>query len=388
MSVQRNIKVLAWFNFFTDFRFYNPVAILYFAHITGSYALGMSVFSVVYISSAVFELPTGILSDYIGRRNTAVLGAFSSVLYAILYAIGGSFAMLAIGAIFEGLSRSFYSGNNNALLHDSLKELNKENDYHTYLGKTSSSGQVALGVSGLLGGVIAYFSFSLVFWLSVIPQLICLVLSFGLVESKIFSRQSGNIYAHLADALYLFKTNTRLRMLAITSIIKFGLSESTWQFQAAFYKMVWPVWAIGMAKTLSNIGAALSFYFSGKLINRFGALPLLMFDSIYSRIVNVIALLFPSPFSPVLMSSNSFLYGSTEVSKNTLLQKEFTDKQRATMGSLISFGGSIFFAIFAYFLGYVGDKLGVINVFLLMQLFQFVPMFLYYRIFTNHSAKK
>jgi MFS family permease len=103
----RNIRILKWFNFFIDFRLYAPIAILYFSKVTGSFALGMSIFSITMIASALFELPTGIFSDKIGRRKTVILGATAAVLFSIFYAIGGSFWMIAIGAVFEGLSRSF-----------------------------------------------------------------------------------------------------------------------------------------------------------------------------------------------------------------------------------------------------------------------------------------
>ena len=119
--MHRNIKLLTWFNFFTDFKLYAPIAILYFTQITGSFALGMSIFSIAYVTSAIFEVPTGVLSDYIGRKRTVVFGALCSVLCVTLYAIGGSYWMLTLGALLQGLSRAFYSGNNDALLHDTLK---------------------------------------------------------------------------------------------------------------------------------------------------------------------------------------------------------------------------------------------------------------------------
>src|SRR3989344_6165866 len=118
--LHKNIRILKLFNFFTDFKLYAPVAIIYFAKVSGSFALGMSIFSIAMVSSALFEIPTGIFSDRIGRRKTVILGALAAVLYSVFYAIGISFWFLAAGAVFEGLSRSFYSGNNNALLYDTL----------------------------------------------------------------------------------------------------------------------------------------------------------------------------------------------------------------------------------------------------------------------------
>lgn len=219
MQLHKNIKILTWFNFFTDFKLYAPIAIIYFAKVTGSYALGMSIFSIATISSAIFEIPTGIFSDYIGRKKTVILGAIAASTYAIFYAIGGSFVILAIGAIFDGLSQSFYSGNNDALLHDTLSENKNEHQYDEFLGKISAMFQIALAVSAIVGSILANWSFAFIMWLSVIPQFLCLILSLFLIEPNIHSEKSNNIFDHLKDAAQNFSTNKKLRLLSITSIL-------------------------------------------------------------------------------------------------------------------------------------------------------------------------
>ena len=117
-SLPRNVRLLAWFNFFSDFRPYGPIAILYFVQVSGSYALGMSVWSVASLAQSLFEVPTGVFSDMIGRKKTMMCGAVASVLSLFMYAIGGSYIALLAGGVFEGLARAFYSGNNDAFLHD------------------------------------------------------------------------------------------------------------------------------------------------------------------------------------------------------------------------------------------------------------------------------
>src|SRR3989344_1207145 len=72
------------------------IFLMYLERITGSYALGMSIFSIIMIGSALFEVPTGIFSDFIGRRKTVILGAFAAVLYVTFYAIGTNYYILAI----------------------------------------------------------------------------------------------------------------------------------------------------------------------------------------------------------------------------------------------------------------------------------------------------
>jgi MFS family permease len=382
--MHKNIRWLAWFTFFTDFKLYSPVAIIYFSDVAGSYALGMSIFSVAMITSALLEIPTGVFSDFIGRRKTVILGAAAAVLYSIFYALGGSYGLLFIGTVFEGLARSFYSGNNDALLYDTLSETGEEHKYDEFLGKISSLFQVALAISAVLGGILAIWSFPLIMWLSVIPQMLCFVSALKLVEPKIHTSQSGNIYTHLKEAYRNFLSNKKLRLLSISSILGYSFGEAGYQFQSAFYHTLWPVWAIGIAKTLAHVGASVSFWVSGRSIKKFGGLRILLFDNLYTRIANTLATAFPTVLSPVLMSSTSMFFGVTTVAQNSLLQSEFTNEQRATMGSLNSFAGSIFFGVVAFLLGLTADKLTPAQAILFLQAFQVINIVLYWRLFRDH----
>lgn len=358
MLLRKNIKLLTWFNFFTDFKLYAPIAIIYFARVSHSFALGGAVFSIAYITSAILDVPTGIFADRIGRKKTMIVGAASAVLYALLYAIGINFWILAAGAFFEGISRAFYSGNNNALLHNVLADEGMEHEYHTYYGKLTSMFQIALGVSGLLGAVIANWSFPLIMWLSVVPQVICLFLSLQIIDSTRVIERTTSIMKDLKEGISAFFNNSNLRLLSITSIWGFASGETSYQFQAAFYNTVLPVWAIGIAKTLSNVGATIGFYFAGKVIKRYGNFKILFFGEIYSKFITLVSYIFATSLSPFLMSTTSFFYGTGSTAEGTLMQREFTDKQRATMSSLNSFAGSLFFGIFTFLVGLFADRVG------------------------------
>lgn len=387
MFIHKNIKILTWFNFLTDFKLYAPIAIIYFTKVTGSYALGMSVFSIAMISSAIFEVPTGIFSDYIGRRKTVILGSIASVACVVLYAIGGSYWMLFAGALFEGLSRSFYSGNNEALLHDSLSDVGRRHEYHVYLGKTSSMFQVAGIASALIGGFIASWSFALLMWLSVMPQVVGLILSLRIIEPQKRGGR-GNIYAHLKESIMLFFRNKKLRVLSLSSILGYSTGEVSYQFQAAFFNTLWPVWAVGLARTISSASAALSFYSAGKVINKFKEIPLLIFGNLFGRFLNLTALFFVSIISPILMSLTSLLFGTITVARENLLQKEFTENQRATMGSLNSLATSISFGIFSLGVGLLADKIGGAKALIMINIIQFIPIFLYLKLRSYSKNEK
>ncbi|MEI8067638.1 MAG: MFS transporter [Candidatus Shapirobacteria bacterium] len=378
MSFLKNIKILRWHSFFSEFSLWAPLAIIYFSKISGSYTLGISIFSIIMLSAAIFEIPTGFISDKYGRTKTLIFGAIAFAIASILYAIGLNYWILVIGAVVQGLGRSFYSGNNDALLYDNLQEMKNTDDFAEHNGKINSMAQIALGVSAMIGGFIAYFSFPLLMWISVIPQLICLVLALKLTEIKEISHQSTNIFNHTKEAFKNLISNVKLRYISLSDMISFGLGEAGWNFRSAFIATIWPVWAIGIAQVLCNFGSSLSFHFSGKALKKIKPINVLIFKINLNVAVNLIALVLSNIFSPILMSINSLFYGIGQVSKDKLLQDEFTSKQRATMGSLNSLGGSLCYAIFAILLGVLADKFGPRNALIVQSILVLSVLYFYF----------
>lgn len=378
--MERNIKLIAAFNFFTDFKFHSAVLIIYFAGVTGSYTLAMSLFATVMVSSAICEIPTGIYSDRIGRKHTMIMGALAATISAILYATGHAYWPLFIGAIFDGLSRSWYSGNNEALLYESLEQSGRKNHFAHYLGKTSSMFQLALMIGAVTGSIMAQWSFTLIMWLSVIPQVLCFVISLFIVNPARIHQGKTNIYAHLKRSAFHIWNNKKLKLLSVQDIISFGIGESSFHFNAAFIGTLWPIWAIGFSRVISYGGAFISYWFSGKIIKRIGEYNILIYANIYTRIANFIAYGFPTIASPLLMASSSIFYGATDVSKNSLMQKEYTQEQRATLGSITSFFGSMFYGIFSPLIGFIADSFGPANALLFVQCCMLSVLYINYRL--------
>ncbi|MFA6603038.1 MAG: MFS transporter [Candidatus Shapirobacteria bacterium] len=386
VALHPNILYLTWFNFSVDFTLYGPIAIIYFSQITGSYALALSVFSVEMISSSLFEFPTGAFSDYSGRRKTVIYGAICGVISALFYALGFNYWFLFVGAIFAGLGRAFHSGNNAALLHESLRENSQEEEYSKYSGQTNSMFQLALAISAILGGFVAFWSLSLAVWLTIIPRVIGLVLSLKLVEPKLVDiRSDNNIFAHLKESLRNFKNNHELRDLSVTSILKYGIEETAHQFKPAFIATLWPVWAINISGTLNHLLATFGFRFGSAIAKKYGFLKVLFIGEFVNRIISVVSILMANVISPLTMTLTSFTYGVNSVAQDTLYQKHFSNRQRATMGSLNGLAGSLFFGVFALLFGFVADRVGPKNGLLIGQALMFGVVWLYWRIYKNYA---
>jgi MFS family permease len=385
VNVSYNIKLLSWFNFFSAFKIYSAFVVIYFTNITHSVALGISIISITQIADAVFEIPTGFMSDKIGRKQTLFLGALAKFFSLLCYAAGQSYLVFVLGSIFDGFALSLFSGNNEALLYDSVEQVGEKDRYHTYLGKIKSMAYPSLLIASLIGGVLATISLSLLFWLSIIPQIICLIIALLIVEPKTHVMKSEEDYHDFRSALKLLYKNPELRKLSIAEILTQGIEDVIFQMQILFYNLLWPIWAVGLTRSVMAIGKFTSLRFSGKLIDKFSATKILVFNTVATRVIHLFSILFPSLISPLAMSSTSFLWGPIEVSRNKLLQEQFTSKQRATMYSVLSLIGSAFAGILGITVGLITDKLGIIPTLLTLQLF-FIPIIILY--IQSHKAKR
>jgi MFS family permease len=380
MDYSKNVKVLTWQGFFIGLSFWAPIAAIYFSQVSGSYALGLSIFSIVMISSAAFELPTGIFSDYLGRKYTTMIGGLFYTLAMVTYVMSFNYWILVLGAVFEGLARSMYSGNNDAYLYESLHQSKKQPELEKWMGYIGSAEQWALGISAVIGGILAAISIKLVLWISVIPVVLCWLSSFLLKDIAGSKNNENNIFTHLSQAWKGFVKNKKLRLLSLSDIIGFGLGESSFQFTPVFVASLWPMWAVGAARMIAHISAALGFGISGFLLKKFKPVSLLLFEQISSKITNMFAFIFPSFISPALLSSTSILYGPSTVAQQSLMQFEFNDKQRATMGSLNSFGKNIFFGISMILLGVIADHYNPRIALILGQVFGLASVWLTWKL--------
>ncbi len=269
MSVRRNVRLLQACYFIFYFLPHAPVAILFFQGITGSFSLAMAVFATERAAAVVFEVPTGVLSDLAGRRGTLLLGIVAKFVGYVLFAIARTPLPLFAGAVVVGLSIALCSGNNDALLYDSLKEDGREDEYPHHYGRMYAMLQAGLATSALLGWLLATRSLRLAFIVAVIPQVLAFALALLIREPRVHgNRIRPNVFAFLRGAGERFRGNPFLRTFALGSILTQGVTQSLFAYAPAFFALLWPLWAIGVARSIASALAASSYWFAGHFLKK------------------------------------------------------------------------------------------------------------------------
>lgn len=387
MHPDRSIRLFRLFSLLSYLDFYVPVKIVYFYQVTHSYASASAIISFVWIAQALLEVPTGVFSDRIGRKNTIITGAFCAVLAYLFYAAGNIYLIFFLGSLFEGAARAFFSGNNNAYLHNLLSEQKKEGEFHHHYGKMNS----LLGFAGFVGslgsGFLLQWSVGLFMWINLLPQIGAFIVSLLLVETKQQEKVNTNIYAHLKQAIEEIKVNMNLRNLSLSEIFGGG-GLAAYEYQAAVFAAVWPSWAIGIARAMQEGSVIPSFWYAGRIIDKLGYMKVLLVSWVTSVGGNVLAGFTHSVFSPIFVMMSLPLYGADDTAKQHMLQKEFTNKQRATIASLNSLGNSITFSIVLYVCGLIANHYGPFIALLATQVSLLPAAYFEYRFVRNLHKKE
>ncbi|MFB7882659.1 MFS transporter [Microbacterium sp. NPDC056057] len=107
----------------------------------------------------IFEIPTGVVADTVGRRASYLLGtvtlAVTTILYWMLWVWQSPFWAWALVSVLLGLGFTFFSGAVDAWLVDALKATSYTGSLETVFGRAQIVGGVAMLSGSVLGGVIA-----------------------------------------------------------------------------------------------------------------------------------------------------------------------------------------------------------------------------------------
>jgi MFS family permease len=105
------------------------------------------------VGMVLFEVPTGVVADTVGRRTSYLLGAAtlfgSTLLYLWLWQASAPFAAWAVASVLLGLGFTFFSGATEAWLVDGLHATG----YEGSLDAAFAKGQIASGIA-MLGGTV------------------------------------------------------------------------------------------------------------------------------------------------------------------------------------------------------------------------------------------
>ncbi|EDL66207.1 MFS transporter [Bacillus sp. SG-1] len=150
-----NIRALFWVQFFGTISFLQPVITLFYMErgLDSSNILIVLMFW----SGAVLigEVPTGIFADRFGAKTSFITGSILKFLSIGLLLFAYEPWMFFLYSALNGFSVTFFSGADEALIYDSLKESGENDFMDRAMGKIQSAGFISSIFAVLFGSYLA-----------------------------------------------------------------------------------------------------------------------------------------------------------------------------------------------------------------------------------------
>lgn len=174
-GLTRSVRLYPIYAPLTQAYFWLPVFFLYFnQHMPIEQVLRLE--AIYYVAVVILEVPSGYLSDTLGRRLTLLISAVSAIFAYALFFLGGSFGIFVLAQIGLAASMAFRSGTDTSFHYDLLKCLGREDAYPQREARITRNVFIASAGAALLGGAVSIFALRIAYGLSLLAACVAFAL--------------------------------------------------------------------------------------------------------------------------------------------------------------------------------------------------------------------
>ena len=368
-NLHGNIRKLYAFSFLQMTLFPMAIITLFWKDRIGlSLAQILLLQSIFSVATVVLDYPAGYVSDRLGYRVALTFASLLGIVGWGIYTVATTFSHVLLAEIVLGISLSFISGSDSALLYETLRAEGKEQLYARFEGRMNGFGQTGEALGAVFAGVIYAAAPLLPFFL----QVGVWVTAFGVTRTMAETpRETGTPRSHLAEAFrtarYAFRDNRHLRhTILLNTLLGIASFFPVWLIQPYMRQTGVPIAWFGPVWAGANLTVALFSLASHRMHTRLGdlgmvALFLALIAAGYAGL-GAIGGLWGFLFYYLLTAMRG-LRGPMMLSHT---QVESPSANRAAVLSLQSVSFRIFFACTGPFVGRLADAAGVQRTFHLL----------------------
>ncbi len=375
------IKKFCLYGFLKNLKFFEPYLIIYLmSNNINLFQIGVLI-AVRELIVNVFEIPSGLIADYFGRKKELYFCFGFYIAAFIAFFLTDSFVLAAVGMIFFGLGEAFRSGTHKAMIYSYLDFKGWQSEKTFVFGRTRSFSLIGSALSSLVGIALILLvpSDSYIFLFSVVPYILDLVLimsypKFLDVADKDHDTSLKEVVMGVVNS---FRINKKLRNI----LIEEGMSEATFSYVK---DMIQPILEIIILGSGLSIIASLTAEDNLKVILGIVYAVLNLFGSYFSkhsyilkgRRANTTCLLFlhlsyAILFALLAVFTKQYLFVCAiylllfilhSVRKPIFVDEIDNNIEKANRATVISASAqakSIFLMVFAPVLGFVANYIGI-----------------------------
>lgn len=318
-----------------------------------------SIYSLAFVAC---EIPTGYICDWVGRKKVLCMGSFlMGCCFTGLFLVK-SMKGLLVFELLTALAVSLISGADIALIYDFLTDKSRISSSRA-IANLQLSQVSAESIASVLGGLLATFSFSHVFFAQACVGWVPLLIAMTFSETR--SDQSNvrrrDHFDYFKKSVSHVLADGALKKMIFLNLVTWNLSTFfvVWVLQRYWQERGISLVYFGCLWALFNISAGITGKQVPWLKKSLGSIPLLVFIGL----APVFAYFGMSLFSGFLGCLLGLLLycarGVTQVLLRDAFNTQLSSEFRATANSLHTFLFKLSFAILGPCIGYTIDQWGM-----------------------------
>lgn len=354
----KNVLILTLTTFFYSIAFYSTVATLFLKSRGLNYLEIFLLESVISASIFIFEIPSGILADKIGRKKLIILSIGCYTISMYITAISHSFMLFVLESAIFGLGVASISGADSALIFESLKKKGKSDYSDSAFSLISGAVTLAMVISLPIGGFLAEHSLNLPVYATCITTTIAFILVFLLKEdeNKLKSKKKKNIMKN--SFTFVIKKRPELIILQSFNTISFVVILSLYYLNQPLFQIYGiDMKFFGIIMLVVNLLTTGLTLTSPAINRRIGTRGVFLLGNLISGVLLIVigrvSAMYIGLFALVGCIGISSIRGPIYQS---LVNQQIESENRSTIISIISFFGSIVGMLVKPVIGFLSDK--------------------------------
>jgi MFS family permease len=168
----------AAYGFLKNLRFYEAFLILFFLEKGIDYLKIGLLYSIREITIMLFEIPSGLVADVLGRKKTLIASFFVYILSFATFYFSNHFGLMVLAMVLFALADAFRSGVHKAMIFQYLTRHNRTGQKTDYYGHTRSWSQTGSAIASLIAGAMVFYygSYRIIFAVSAVPYFLDMLL--------------------------------------------------------------------------------------------------------------------------------------------------------------------------------------------------------------------
>lgn len=223
---KRNEKIFYISNFFDGLIFYMPVWVAFELQFITLPQLAL-IEAIMQGSQLLAELPTGAIADLLGKRASVCIGKTIGVIAMMMYASSTNFSAFVLYAIVFGIGDSFVSGAKDALMYDSLKQDNRQDEYQKVSSKGSLIFQFSFVAAIFAGGILSLWGYKIAIYTTVVAYAISLIAS-AWYKEPVIDTEKFTLPRYIRQLRQGFRELFKSPYVRDISIFYIGVGGITW----------------------------------------------------------------------------------------------------------------------------------------------------------------